>query len=179
MSASEPGSSDVTSSTWPGSMRNRASRVLTIGIGQKSPRQSIILSATTGIWGYSLENSDIEPGDPSNPSLREVSTGRRSAAGIALVLRGLPARGFATSRYTRYPQAAAPGAGLPPGPQVYASDPDDRLRGNSARLGRLSLTARGVCGQGRLGGAMKRCPACGRVDDRDADLISRRRPLLP
>src|SRR5574342_1259788 len=44
MSASEAGSSDSMASSSPGHMSPMASRVLTIGIGQKSPMQSISLS---------------------------------------------------------------------------------------------------------------------------------------
>src|SRR5882672_1243793 len=55
MSASDPGSSDVISRTCPGSIRWRASRVFTTGMGQKSPRQSIDRSATTAISAMSLK----------------------------------------------------------------------------------------------------------------------------
>src|SRR5262249_60073159 len=94
ISASEPGSSDVTSRTCPASMCRSASRVFTIGIGQKSPRQSIVLSATT-----------------------------RISAPLRLAQPSVPLRGTATAktghlRYTLRRPAAAPEAGLLQGPRV-------------------------------------------------------------
>src|SRR5262245_57613703 len=112
MSASEPGSSDVTSRTCPASMCRSASRVFTIGIGQKSPRQSIILSATTGI---SARSRLAQPSVPLRGTASTQNFGYRTkdrnsevtvtnAAGEGSVTRA-SLREYAAVQRLRYQQA--------------------------------------------------------------------------